>query len=57
MEAAIQQAEAEQAAAEEQRLLDEAAARDAQAQNLQYLNDYMLFGRGMRITTVPLSPY
>lgn len=60
MEAALAEAEAaEQAAAEEQRLLDEAAARDAQNQNLQMLNDYVFFGRtrGMTVTTIPLSPY
>jgi len=59
MDAAIAQAEADRVAAEEQRVRDEAAARDAQNYNLQMINEYVLFGgsgRGARVTTIPLSP-
>lgn len=51
---ALAQAEAERIAAEERRLLDEAALRDAQMQNLQMMNDYLLFGgtRGIRTTQI-----
>lgn len=54
MDDAIAQAEAERVATEEQRLLDQAAVRDAQMQNLQMMNDYLLFGgnRGLRTTQV-----